>query len=90
MLPKKYGELQAKVAQTTPEIANKIAAARSPIAKSFYAQIGDIPMNEDIATAPMCEPGAGERVDFCPYSRTGWAIYYRNGMCSCRPAEPPK
>lgn len=50
VLPKKYGALQASVAQTTPEIANKIAAARSPIAKSFYAQIGDVPMNEDIAT----------------------------------------
>lgn len=50
VLPKKYGALQQKVATTTPEIAAKIAQARSPLAKAFYGQIGDVPMNETIAT----------------------------------------
>lgn len=50
VLPKKYGALQQKVATTTPEIAAKIAQARSPIAKAFYGQIGDVPMNETIAS----------------------------------------
>lgn len=49
-IPKKYAELQAQVASTTPEIAAKIQAARAPITKAFYAKIGDTPMNETIAT----------------------------------------
>lgn len=46
-------------------------------------------MEHEIATRPICEPASGEYVDFCPYSRTGWAVYRPDGQCSCQPALEP-
>lgn len=39
-----------------------------------------------IAAAPICEPVGDQYIDDCPYSRTGFAIYNSDGMCTCRPA----
>lgn len=42
-----------------------------------------------IQSEPICEPADGEFVDSCPWSRTGYAIWNRDGGCSCRPALAP-
>lgn len=47
-------------------------------------------MNREIASAPISEPGPGERVENCGYSRTGWAIVRANGQCTCKPTFPPE
>ena len=35
------------------------------------------------------EPGPGQRVDRCHFSKTGWGIWEGNG-CTCIPAKAPK
>lgn len=47
-------------------------------------------INEQIATRPITKPKAGQRVDHCHYSRTGWAVHESDGACTCMPAEPPR
>lgn len=47
-----------------------------------------------IQRAKICEPGAGEYVDHCHWSKTGWAIWKsgdtkRGNYCTCRPANAP-
>ena len=46
-------------------------------------------VNREIDTRPICELGAGEYVGFCQYSRTGWAIWTSDNMCTCRPSLTP-
>jgi len=43
----------------------------------------------EIKNAPICEPGPGEHVGECHWSRTGWGIWRNDGGCTCRPANPP-
>lgn len=31
----------------------------------------------------------GEYVDKCPWSKTGWAVWKKDGSCTCRPAHDP-
>jgi hypothetical protein len=47
-----------------------------------------------IQRAPICEPGPGEFVDECHWSKTGWAIWVgakaeHGNFCTCRPALDP-
>jgi hypothetical protein len=35
------------------------------------------------------QPGPGEYVDQCHWSKTGWAIWRIGGSCSCIPAKAP-
>lgn len=47
-----------------------------------------------IQRAKICEPGKGEYVDECHWSKTGWAIWKFGDMkhghyCTCRPAKAP-
>lgn len=34
-------------------------------------------------------PGPGQYVDRCHYSKTGWAVWNRDGACTCKPAKAP-
>ena len=36
------------------------------------------------------EPGPGQHVDRCHYSKTGWGIWNVGGGCTCKPARRPK
>lgn len=44
----------------------------------------------EIETAKIRIPDseAGEYIDPCHWSRTGWAVRKANGSCTCRPCEP--
>ena len=42
----------------------------------------------EVRTAPLVEPGPGEYVDRCSWSRTGYAIHKSKGHCTCEPALP--
>ena len=46
-------------------------------------------MRREVRTAPILEPGPGEYVDRCHWSRTGWAIHKSPGHCTCNPSNPP-
>jgi hypothetical protein len=35
------------------------------------------------------EPGPNQYVDQCHYSKTGWAIWNKEGGCTCEPAKAP-
>jgi hypothetical protein len=43
-----------------------------------------------IEEAPICEPGAGQHVGPCHWSRTGWAVWNDQGCCTCKPAIDPQ
>jgi len=34
-------------------------------------------------------PGPHEYVDECHWSKTGWAIWRKDGACTCHPARKP-
>jgi len=42
-----------------------------------------------VAEAKICQPGLGQRVERCHWSRTGWAVVESDGRCTCQPAEAP-
>lgn len=44
----------------------------------------------EIRTAPLVEPGPGEYVDACHWSRTGYAVHESNGRCTCKPTLPER
>lgn len=46
-------------------------------------------MRRDIRMSPICEPGSGEYVDTCAWSRTGYAVHKSPGHCTCNPANEP-
>lgn len=37
----------------------------------------------------ITEPGPDQYVDGCHWSKTGWAIWNKDGGCTCRPARKP-
>jgi hypothetical protein len=48
----------------------------------------------EIHSAPICEPGPGEFVDECHWSKTGFAVWkiateVEGNYCTCRPALSP-
>jgi hypothetical protein len=43
-----------------------------------------------IRTAKIEEPVGDQYVDTCQWSRTGWAIWNKDGGCTCRPAKKPQ
>jgi hypothetical protein len=47
-------------------------------------------LRREIRQAPICSPGPDEYVDYCHWSKTGWAIWKTDGGCSCRPAAAPQ
>lgn len=38
----------------------------------------------------ITEPGPDQYVDQCHYSKTGWAVWNKDGSCTCKPARKPK
>lgn len=46
-------------------------------------------MVREIANAEIREPGDGESVGPCHWSRTGWAVKEADGSCTCKPASVP-
>jgi hypothetical protein len=44
----------------------------------------------DIKRAKIVEPGEGEKVGPCHYSKTGWAVWSERRNCTCRPTKKPK
>ncbi len=43
-----------------------------------------------IKRAKIVTPGPGEHVDECHFSQTGWAVWTKDGACTCKPAKAPK
>ncbi len=39
--------------------------------------------------APIVTPGPDQYVDRCHYSKTGWAVWDKDGACTCKPAKAP-
>lgn len=35
------------------------------------------------------KPGPGQYVDYCQYSKTGWAVWTEDNTCTCKPAKAP-
>lgn len=35
-------------------------------------------------------PVGDQYVDRCHYSKTGWAVWEKDGACTCKPAKKPK
>jgi len=44
----------------------------------------------EIRRAKIGQPGPNQYVGPCQWSRTGWAIWNKGGVCTCRPAEAPR
>lgn len=46
-------------------------------------------MDRKIKRAKLREPGPDQYVDECHWSKTGWAIWNKDGSCTCQPAKAP-
>jgi hypothetical protein len=44
-------------------------------------------MIRQIRREPIIEPGPGQYVDRCDFSKTGWAVWNADGGCTCKPAR---
>jgi hypothetical protein len=47
-------------------------------------------MGSEMQRVKIREPRPDQYVEKCHFSKTGWAIWNKDGVCTCVPANKPK